>query len=257
MEIFKDYAYYYNTFYGDKDYANEALIIKNLIKGYQTNKETVTLLNLGCGTGKHDYELEKLGYQMTGIDLSAEMIKAAQSVSVEKKDFSPRFEVADIRSYEPKEKYDAVISLFHVMSYQNKNEDVLNVFKVASKALDVGSLFIFDTWYGPGVLSDSPAVRVKKMEDDDNILIRYANPVMHAEDDTVDVCYNIIVINKETSISREINEIHHMRYFFKPEIELMLSQTGFRLVACLDCNTLKETNYDSWTAYFIAVKERG
>ncbi len=32
---------------------------------------------MGCGTGKHDFELSKLGYITTGIDLSTEMIDVA------------------------------------------------------------------------------------------------------------------------------------------------------------------------------------
>jgi len=191
---------------------------------------------------------------MSGIDLSEEMIKVAKSDAGEGNN-TPKFEVADIRNYEPQHKYDVVISLFHVMSYQNQNEDILKAFKTAAKALDTGGLFLFDVWYGPGVLSDPPAVRVKKVEDDENILIRYANPVMHAEDNIVDVCYNVIVVDKQTSVSKEIDEIHHMRYFFKPEVELILEQSGFSLIACLDCNTLKETDFNSWTSYFVAIRK--
>jgi len=254
MEVFKDYAYYYDMFYGDKDYTCEAKIVKNLIDRYRGGIKVSRILNLGCGTGRHDFELTKLGYQMSGIDLSEEMIKVAKSAAGEGNN-TPKFEVADIRNYEPQHKYDVVISLFHVMSYQNQNEDILKAFKTAAKALDTGGLFLFDVWYGPGVLSDPPAVRVKKVEDDENILIRYANPVMHAEDNIVDVCYNVIVVDKQTSVYKEIDEIHHMRYFFKPEVELILEQSGFSLIACLDCNTLKETDFNSWTSYFVAIRK--
>lgn len=256
MEVFKDYAYYYNMFYGDKDYAKEAEAVEKLVKKYcrKQDKTITSILNMGCGTGRHDFELAKLGYRMTGIDLSEEMIKVAQATSGSG-DCVPTFEVADIRSYQPKQKYDAVISLFHVMSYQNQNEDILSAFKVAAAALDMGGIFVFDAWYGPGVLSDPPVVRVKKVEDDQNSLIRYANPIMHAQDNVVDVCYQVLVIDKQTSVSKEINEVHHMRYFFKPEIEFMLNLAGFELAACLDCNTLQETDFDSWTAYFAAIKK--
>ena len=64
MEVFKDYAYYYNLFYGDKDYSHEAEQVKKLICEYGVNKEVSTILDMGCGTGKHDFELCKLGYQV-------------------------------------------------------------------------------------------------------------------------------------------------------------------------------------------------
>ena len=252
MEVFQDYAYYYNSFYKEKDHFTEAKTVDSLLKKH--NPQVKNIINFGCGTGKHDIELVKLGYCCKGIDMSPLMIDIAKENTVVSKSCI-EFEAADIRYYETASKYDAVISLFHVISYQNSNQDVLNTFRSARKLLRSGGYFLFDVWYGPGVLSDPPAVRVKKVEDDENILIRYANPVMHAEDNIVDVCYNVIVVDKQTSVSKEIDEIHHMRYFFKPEVELILEQSGFSLIACLDCNTLKETDFNSWTSYFVAIRK--
>lgn len=249
METFQDYAYYYNAFYRDKDYAMEARQVDELIKKYGNRVQTV--INYGCGTGKHDVELSKLGYSCTGIDLSQTMIEVAKQNSkeiVNQIDFS----VADIRTYEPSKKYDAVISLFHVMSYQNSNEDILAAFQSARKALNKGGTFLFDVWYGSGVLSDKPEVRVKEVEDNKYKLIRIARPVMHDKTNVVDVCYEVLVIDKESNETKTIREVHNMRYFFRPEIEYFLQETGFELVDSLDCQTLDKTNFDSWTSYFVA-----
>lgn len=249
METFQDYAYYYNAFYRDKDYAKEAKQIDELIKEYGNYVHSV--INYGCGTGKHDIELSKLGYSCTGIDLSETMIEIAKQNS-KVTDNIIDFSVADIRTYQPSKKFDAVISLFHVMSYQNSNDDILAAFQSARKALEKGGLFLFDAWYGPGVLSDKPVVRVKEVEDDKYKLVRIARPVMHDKTNVVDVCYEVLVIDKETSVTKTINEVHSMRYFFRPEIEFLLKQAGFELITGLDCNMLGETNFDSWTSYFVA-----
>ena len=248
METFQDYAYYYNAFYKDKDYAAEAKQVDMLIKRY--GKDVRFIINYGCGTGKHDIELVNLGYSCSGIDLSHTMIELAKKNSV---NMEPQieFSVADIRTYEPAKKFDAVISLFHVMSYQNSNEDILSAFQSARKALNKGGLFLFDVWYGPGVLSDKPVVRVKEVEDEKYKLVRIARPVMHDKTNVVDVCYEVLAIDKKTSETKTINEIHSMRYFFRPELELLLNKTGFELVDNIDCNTLGETNFNSWTSYFV------
>lgn len=249
MDTFQDYAYYYNAFYKDKDYVTEAKQVDLLMKKY--GKDVRSVINYGCGTGKHDIELVKLGYSCAGIDLSHTMIELAKknSVDVESQiDFS----VADIRTYEPTKKYDAVISLFHVMSYQNSNEDILSAFQSARKALNKGGLFLFDVWYGPGVLIDKPVVRVKEVEDERYKLVRIARPVMHDKTNVVDVCYEVLIIDKGTSETKTINEVHKMRYFFRPELELLLEESGFELIDNVDCNTLKETDYGSWTSYFVA-----
>lgn len=249
METFQDYAYYYNAFYKDKDYAKEARQIDEILKKYGKNIHSV--INYGCGTGKHDIELSRIGYSCTGIDLSETMIEVAKqnSKNEEKKiDFS----VADIRKFEPEKKYDAVISLFHVMSYQNSNEDIRAAFQSARKALERDKLFLFDLWYGPGVLTDPPVVRVKEVEDDQYRLIRIARPDMYDERNIVDVNYEVLIIDKKTNITKTIKEVHSMRYFFRPELEILLQQAGFELMANIDCNTLEETDYNSWTSYFIA-----
>lgn len=249
METFQDYAYYYNAFYKDKDYAKEARQIDEILKKYGKNIHSV--INYGCGTGKHDIELSRIGYSCTGIDLSETMIEVAKqnSKNEEKKiDFS----VADIRKFEPEKKYDAVISLFHVMSYQNSNEDIRAAFQSARKELERDKLFLFDLWYGPGVLTDPPVVRVKEVEDDQYRLIRIARPVMYDERNIVDVNYEVLIIDKKTNITKTIKEVHSMRYFFRPELEILLQQAGFELMANIDCNTLEETDYNSWTSYFIA-----
>lgn len=249
MEVFQDYAYYYNAFYQEKDYATEAGQVDLLLKKYGCNINKI--INYGCGTGRHDIELAKMGYQCAGIDMSPLMIDIAEK-NVKDENINIDFSVEDIRNYEPAGKYDAVISLFHVMSYQNSNEDILKAFVAARKALDKGGLFLFDVWYGPGVLSDKPAVRAKEVEDDNYKLIRIARPVMHDKSNIVNVCYEVLVIDKKSNETKTISEVHNMRYFFRPELEFYLKAAGFELIDNLDCQTLGETDYNSWTSYFVA-----
>ena len=249
MEVFQDYAYYYNAFYQDKDYKGETAQVDALLKKY--GKNISMILNFGCGTGRHDLELTKLGYQCTGIDQSQLMIDVAKK-NAEEENAEISLLVSDIRKLESSKKYDAVISLFHVMSYQTKNEDILAAFQSARNALTSGGLFLFDVWYGPGVLTDRPSVRVKEIEDEKNRLVRIARPVMHDKENVVDVCYEVFVIDKMTGQTRTINEVHNMRYFFRPELEMLLQEMGFELIDNLDCQTLGKSDYNSWTCYFIA-----
>lgn len=43
-----------------------------------------------------------------------------------------------------------------------------------------------------------------------------------------------------------------MRYFFRPELEFYLKESGFELLDNLDCMTLDKTSYNSWTSFFVA-----
>lgn len=255
MEKFQDYAYYYNAFYQDKDYKKEAGTVENLFKRWGTGKQNA-VLNLGCGTGRHDVELAKMGYSVTGIDLSSRMIEIAKNYSGAM-GTDVEYEAADIRNYTAVKTYDVVTSLFHVMSYQTSNEDILGAFYTAGKALRDGGIFVFDLWYGPGVLSDKPAVKIKTAEDEEHLLYRIAVPKMYAEENTVDVNYRVFVTEKKSKNVSVIDEVHKMRYFFVPELKAYLYQAGFELLECLDGNTLQKTDFNSWTAICIAKKTGG
>ena len=77
MEVFQDYAYYYNAFYKDKNYINEAGQVEDLLKRYGNNIKKI--INFGCGTGRHDIELSRKGYSCKGIDISPLMIDIAKN----------------------------------------------------------------------------------------------------------------------------------------------------------------------------------
>lgn len=249
MDVFKNYAYYYNAFYRGKDYKAEAKQVDVLLKKYGSDIHTI--INYGCGTGRHDIELAKMGYQCRGVDISPSMIHIARE-NADKEHVNVEFSVADIRKFETEQEFDAVISLFHVMSYQNENQDILDAFRSAKSVLKPNGILLFDVWYGPGVLSDKPCVRVKEIEDDQYKLVRIARPSMYDKKNLVDVDYEVFVFDKETKETKTIHEIHNMRYFFRPELEFLLHEAGFELIDNLDCLTLGETDFNTWTSYFVA-----
>jgi cyclopropane fatty-acyl-phospholipid synthase-like methyltransferase len=69
-----------------------------------------TILDIGCGTGRHSVELAKRGYKMTGVDLSsgmlAEAAKAAKEAGVEIELIH-----ADATTFESNHEFDAAICL--------------------------------------------------------------------------------------------------------------------------------------------------
>src|SRR5882672_7975309 len=111
MSVFKDYSAYYDLLYKDKDYAGEAAYIHDLIQRNSPGARTV--LNLGCGTGNHDFLLADHGYEMIGL---------ARRKAEDGRRGGLSFQVGDARTAELGKTFDVVISLFHVMSYQVTNE---------------------------------------------------------------------------------------------------------------------------------------
>lgn len=253
MTNFNLYAQYYDLLYRDKDYAGEVAYVDKLIRKY-SSKDVVDILNLGCGTGKHDNFLSKLGYKVDGVDLSKEMIAQA------KKNFGSNsnltFYEGNINSWVHAEgkQYDVVISLFHVLSYQTENDNVLNTFKTAYHHLNPGGIFLYDCWYGQGVLSDRPAVRVKRLENDQIKVQRISEPVHHPGKNIVDVNFDVQIFEKQTGKLEHLNEVHKMRYFFLPELSLFSAHAGFDEVIFYEWLTDHQPGEDTWNIIGILAK---
>lgn len=255
MQVFANYARYYNLLYRDKDYAAEAQFVHQLLQTHAPG--TKSLLELGCGTGTHAALLAAEGYEIYGVDLSADMLKQAEKrlLNLQPEVASKlKFSQGDIRTVRLDRKFDAVISLFHVFSYQTTNQDLQAAFETAKTHLKPGGTLIFDCWYGPAVLSDRPTVRVKRLEDEKIIVTRIAEPVLHPNENLVDVNYQVFVKTKDSGVVEELQETHTMRYLFKPEINDYLENTEIKLITQGEWITDRDAGLNTWNVYFIGKK---
>ena len=247
MSLFGEYARYYDLLYRDKDYAAEVAYIHDILQHHCPAAHSI--LNLGCGSGRHDRLLSEKGYAMTGVDLSEDMLTAARQAA--EGYAAVRYVQDDVRTVRLDMTFDVIISLFHVMSYQAENADLMAAFGTARQHLKSGGIFIFDCWYGPAVLTDRPAVRVKELVDDTISITRIASPVMHPNQNLVDVNYHLFARNLLTKEVQEVRETHRMRYLYLPELSLMLQEAGFEVVRAEEWLTARPLGFDTWNALVV------
>jgi len=214
--------------------------------------QALSLLELGCGTGIHAALLAGQGYRVHGVDRSEVMLAEAGRRA---KDGNPAFFCGDAREIRLPAKYDVVLALFHVISYQTGNDDLRLFLDTVNEHLRPGGYFIFDCWYGPAVLSERPAVRVKRCADDNLEVIRIAEPVIRPNDNLVEVHYQMLAHDKAENAHDEISEVHRMRYLFYPEIDFMASSVGLEIVNASEFMTGKVLGDDTWNACFVARKK--
>lgn len=249
MNQFGDlYSKYYDLLYSDKDYTKEVEYIDSLIKGQ--NSKTKTLLDMGCGTGKHAELFCDKGYTVHGVDLSEDMLKIAETRRKNKED-RLSFSHSNIQNLSLDKKFDTIVSLFHVMSYQNSNDELIKAFEIAKNHLNDNGIFIFDFWYGPAVLTDLPTTRVKRLEDEQIKVTRIAEPLLHATKNIVDVNYDVFIENKKNIEIVEKKELHKMRYFFDTELEIICEKVGFEILDKYEWLSKKEPDFNSWNVVWI------
>jgi SAM-dependent methyltransferase len=252
VTVFAGYSRYYDLLYRDKDYAGEAEYIAGLIRTYAPDARTV--MEIGCGTGAHAAELAGMGYEVSGVDMSEGMLESAEARRASSPhDVASRltFSHGDARSVRLGKKFDVVMSLFHVMSYQTSNADLAAAFATAREHLKSGGVFIFDCWYGPAVLRQWPSVTEKNLSDDSTEVYRKAVPEIHVNENTVDVNYTVLVKDKATDETETLHETHGMRYLFAPEVEMALSSAGMTLVDSRAWMKDHAPDVDTWGAVFV------
>jgi len=233
MSVFgENYSEYYDLFYADKDYAAEAAFVRDIIQRHKPDGAR-SMLDLGCGSARHAVEFARTGLIVTGVERSGEMIARAKD-RIERLSPHLRSQLTlvegDATHYTPTTKYDAVVSLFHVVSYQTSNDALAGIFRCARLALAAGGLFVFDFWYGPAVLTKQPTVRVRRVATPNVRLTRLAEPEHQFDRNVVNVKYTIITVDQRNDRSKEMVEVHSMRYLFLPEIEMLASQHDFEVV---------------------------
>lgn len=236
--VFNVYSRYYDLLYRDKDYAGEAAYIHELLM--RNGISGADLLEFGSGTGKHGRILASLGYTVHGIELSPDMVERTERL--------PGFtcQQGDIANVEMGRVYDAVLSLFHVISYQVDNAQLSAVFANAAAHLSRGGLFAFDFWYTPAVYVQKPLVRVKRMADDQIEITRIAEPVIYPNENRVDVNYTVFLRQQNGGDIQAFQERHPMRHFSLPEIDIMADLHGFERVTAEEFLTGSSPCESTW-----------
>ncbi len=129
---------FYHILYRDRD-DTEAQVFMDNLTNYLNLPEGGTILDLACGKGRHSRYLNKIGYDVTGIDLSMNSIAHAKQFE----NHRLRFEVHDMCRPYPKQ-FDAVFNLFTSFGYFDKDEDNLNTIKAIKDDLNATGFGVID-----------------------------------------------------------------------------------------------------------------
>lgn len=132
--LYESFAYYYDQMMEDIDYD----IFIDLVKKYIPKDKYI--LDAGAGTGRVSISLAKLGYMVSALDISNDMLMILRNNMDINNVYFPLYE-ADLKEPLPKNSFGAVISFLDVINY-------IDDYKLALKniydCLTEGGIFIFD-----------------------------------------------------------------------------------------------------------------
>lgn len=106
------------------------------------------VLDLACGFGRHSLELARRGFDVTGVDITADYIKYANE-QAKNENLNAHFICSDIREISFQGEFDVVLNMADgAVGYLENEEENLKIFSVVSKALKSGGKHFMDIMNG-------------------------------------------------------------------------------------------------------------
>jgi len=140
MKSYNAFAQFYDLLTQDVDYANRAAYFHSLIDRYGNGGNL--LLDLACGTGSLSLYLEKLGYNVIGVDGSPAMLGMA--VSKKTADSEILYLCQEMDRLDLYGSIDVAVCALDSLNHVMDMSQLRDVFKRVSLFLNPGGVFIFD-----------------------------------------------------------------------------------------------------------------
>jgi len=130
---------YYHLLYSNRDYTEAENFITKLTEDLQLPPSS-KIIDLACGKGRHSVFLNKLGYDVLGLDLSRQSIEFDKQFETQ----TLLFSVHDMRNPIDADPMDAVFNLFTSFGYFDNESDDKKVFQSVYGILKPGGYFVLD-----------------------------------------------------------------------------------------------------------------
>ena len=193
--------------------------IQFILKNLPLKKEA-EILDIPCGQGRHSIGLAQHGFQVTGVDYSSILLKAAKE-RAKKAGTNLIFIKGDIRSIKYRKRFDAVINLGNSFGYFN-DEDNERVIKNFAGSLKQDGFLVLDLPNTTGILRH--ITKAKKRQ------VRIPKGHITTEEIAFNPCtltsqlkWTIVQNNKKKVLRGQL------RFYVFSEIKNLLIKHGFRI----------------------------
>lgn len=254
MDAYTDFASVYDTFMSDIPYGEWHEYLHGFLKEYGITDGTI--LDLGCGTGTMTELMAEQGYDMIGLDSSADML----AIAAEKKLHSGHdilYLMQDMRELELYSTVAAVYSVCDSLNYITEPEELRRVFELVEEYLDSKGVFIFD--FKTDYLYREVIGNQTIAENRDKCSFIWEN--YYYEEERINE-YELSIFIKDSELSgepeifRRYRETHFQRGYTLKEIKSLIQSAGLHLLAAYDAFSREAPTINSERIYIIAGKRQ-
>lgn len=229
---------FYHILYSDRNHEEADLFVKKLVDFLKIS-ETTSILDLGCGKGRHSFSLSQYSKYVMGIDLSPNSIEYAESQS----SGNPKFSVADMRDFELSQTFDCVLNLFTSFGYFDTLSENEKVLSCVSKHQKTNGILLIDYLNSEKVKSTGESLSIKTIQNIDFHIHKYLTE-------------NHVFKNIKFQFEGKSYEFEERVQLFKiEELEAMIKSTGYEIEQIYGDYKLENYNPESERMIIVSRKK--
>ena len=235
----------YDRLTADVDYGKWADYVERHFR--RAKRPVRSVAELGCGTGSLTRLLAQRGYRMTAVDLSPDMLAAAEQKC---RGLDVLLLCQDMSRLALLEPPDAVVSCLDSVNYVTRPAALRRTFQRVYRALAPGGLFLFDV---KTPLALEGAGGQTYLDEDDGLFCVWRGEYSPRRR----VCgygLDLFVREEDGSWSRG-GEYHEEYAYTMDELEGFLTEAGFRRVRRYGDKTMSPPREGALRVFFAAGKE--
>ena len=224
---YERFAYVYDELMKDAPYEKWLMILTAKLEEFGVQGKRI--LDLACGTGEITVELARHGFEVSGVDLSDEMLMVAQEKAMTAGVSIPFFQ-QDMAELEGLGQYDCVTIFCDSLNYLRKEEDILKTFRRVHAHLNDGALFLFDV-HSIFKIEEIFQNHTFAVNDEEVSYIWECFP--GEEPYSVEHDLSFFVRENESGLYERFDELHYQRTYPVEKYRQWLEEAGFEVLETL------------------------
>lgn len=245
MEAYTSFAQVYDLFMDNVPYDEWCAYIAEVLKKHQITDGPV--LDLGCGTGELTRRLAACGYDMTGVDASAEMLQQAMEKQT---DPLILYLMQEMQQLELDGCVRAVCCTCDCINYVLDPAELQEAFQRVAAVLEKGGVFLFDM--------NTPYKYEQMLGDNTFAESRSEGSFIwenyYDEESRINEYDLTLFIPEADGLYCRYTETHFQRNYTTEQITGFLTQAGFACEGMYDDYTTEDAHAESERITFVAIK---
>jgi SAM-dependent methyltransferase len=221
-------------------------LVEQSVRRYAVSGRRV--LDLACGTGGATVRLAAQGFQVTGVDLSPDMLGIARQKAAEA-GVAVHFQQQDMSGLELDGPFDVVICLYDSLNHLLETERLRATFKGVDRLLTPGGLFIFD-FNTAFCLENDWGNRVAEEHSATAMLMH-----LYSFDPATRIgTLELLCLSRQRGRDERFKEVHHERGYTREEVIEALDSAGLTVLQEMSFPDLTPPREDSSRLIYVAHK---